>query len=56
MTERIKALEAALRALEAAAFRRDNVMGDLPGLLQAKADLAAAAEKARKVLAEGIGK
>lgn len=48
-------LVAALDRLETAARHRDNVMGDPCGLLAAKAELAAAADAARAVLAKARG-
>lgn len=44
------AILAALIRLETAATRRDNVMGDPCALIEAKAELAAAAKSARNVI------
>mgnify|MGYP001339436445 CR=1 FL=1 len=50
------AMRAALQRLETAAERRDTHMGDPIRLLDAKAELAAAAKHAREVLASAEGR
>jgi hypothetical protein len=49
-------LLAALRRLEAAAFQRENTMGDVSRLLDVKAELAAAAKQAGAAIAKAEGR